>query len=577
MSNNIAELLPELLTATRPLRPLLAAAAVAALLAHFYVRHVLLPAPLRGLPYLGPPTILRLAAARMPYLDFFKAQMDALQRMAVQLGAIANATDTPAAWCTWVFGSHIVMIANPEDARAAVVGSEESLPLRRVTWGELGLKTHEALMGNSLVTTMGVPWKKHHGVLLPSFRRGFPADLFAPPSRQLLAHFDAHAVAGSTVDVDDYMQRLTLDALSGILFASSFDAINKPNSHMLTLYNDVRAFLFHPVYTALGTLAAYTPAGRRARAKVHAFSQCLKDLVTERAAEMQERRKNGTEAPVDGRDLLERMIEASEAGLMSDEEIRSNMVGFFVAGHDTTATTLTYAIYMLGYHKDIQDKARAEALALMGTRSVDVSNAQGAEHAIYPTNDQANKLTYLTMVIKETMRLFPAVNALPFRRASRDVKLSTGHVIPRGTVVSIHILAMQRAKQFYGEDADTFRPERWAKPATAATASQATAIAADEEDEQLTAATEGTAVPLSASANGYMWMPFSAGPHACIGQQFSITEQRVLLAMMLARYEWDIMGDEHALAGKPLSRRGMLLHPEGIHVVFRRRGAAREE
>ncbi|CAN1795307.1 Cytochrome P450 CYP749A22 [Linum perenne] len=168
---------------------------------------------------------------------------------------------------------------------------------------------------------------------------------------------------------------------------------------------------------------------------------------------------------------------------------------FYVAGHETTTSSLTWTVFLLAVHSEWQEKAREQVVQLFGK---DKS----------PTPDGISRLSILTMIINESLRLYP-----PFFHVSRkverhQVRLGSGGLqIPKGTEVYIPFLAVHHGTETWGEDAQLFRPERF---------------------------TEGIS---KASTN---FLPFGLGPRTCVGMNFAITQEKIAIAMILQRYRFTL-------------------------------------
>ncbi|KAJ3366635.1 hypothetical protein GGF32_003279 [Allomyces javanicus] len=417
------------------------------------------------------------------------------------------------------------------------------------------LSIDEMIWSKGAATVAITPeWKHHRKVVNPAFRRGWDTSFFGEPARNLIAELDAATSAGKTIDPADWMQRMTLDGLTLAAFGTSLDAIRHPNGDMVATYNAILKSLsnfrelLHPWYKQ-------SAAGKRVKHDILRFNQFLFDLIDSKTAQLKAQGRLGQANAEDGdndrRDLLEMMIQAAEGSDFTREDLRSNMAIFFLAGHDTTANELCFAIYLMGLHKDVQSKARAEVIRIMGEDAARRAATCDAAGMVYPTSEQERAFTYLNFVIKETMRLYPSVAKLPRRKTSAPVTLSNGVKLPAGVPVTIDTYALQRDKAVYGPDADKFKPDRWAS----------------------TVGKDGT-VAMHPPAHNYSWAPFGGGQRICIGQQFSLVEQRVVLAMLLLRYEWDVVGNANALNGVPdMIPSDVTLHSKGIEVQLRRRNA----
>ncbi|RCH83429.1 cytochrome P450-dit2 [Rhizopus stolonifer] len=203
------------------------------------------------------------------------------------------------------------------------------------------------------------------------------------------------------------------------------------------------------------------------------------------------------------KDLLTLMMEAEIAGegKLSDEELRRNMVMFFFAGHDTTAAGMSFAIGQLARHQEIQKKAREEVVSVLGDHVEDI-----------PSIESIKKMPYLDAIVKETLRLnSPITKTLP-RIAARDVAVD-GLLIPQGTLVDVDIAATHMSEANYSDPFE-FKPERFLESAD-----------------------------VTSTKQGLSYVPFGYGSHVCIGQNFSLVEQRVFLAMLLRKFEWTLALD----------------------------------
>ncbi|KAI9223123.1 cytochrome P450 [Blastocladiella britannica] len=517
------------------------------------------PRHLRHLPILNASQVIHFlvrnggSGAKGGYLQRHHEQMVVLRAEAVAKGTLsardASRGDTPAVWASWLLGKYAINVANPEDMKAML--TQHDL-YDKVDMSKLGLISSRELLGQNVALAPMHAWKHQRKVVNPAFRRGWATSLFAHPTFPLLHKFDDLADRGADVDISAWMGRLTLDALSTVGFGANFDSIGNPDSRLVTLYHQVMGTLVAPVGFMFGRLANYFPSQIRAVGRIREFNGYILDMINAKTKAIAARRSRGEmqdEGAEDTRDLLELMIDAAESGATTIEELRANTVIFFIAGHDTTANALTFAMYLLGQYPEVQRKARAEVLAATG----DAAMGTAVEDLPYPTNDQQQKeMPYLTMIIKETMRLFPPLAQVPFRITTREAKLADGTVLPQGSLVSGHILAVQRSTAVWGPDANEFRPERW------------------ESSVSDTLTADG-GVPLHPSAHNYSWTPFGGGQRICLGQQFSLIEQRVVLALMLVRYEWTVAGNADAVAGEPTTVPGTLLHPIDIQLRMKRR------
>ncbi|KAI9188700.1 hypothetical protein H9P43_000121 [Blastocladiella emersonii ATCC 22665] len=503
-----------------------------------YLQHLRVPSAMRHLPVVRPLDLVRLLASGKSLLDVCRAEIELARADAVRRGIDLGAAGMPKVWASWLFGTWTVIVANPADMKL-ILTQHDALD-------KAYFSVNEELVGyENIVLSRKHEWKRFRKIMNPAFRMGWSTSLFGDLVRVMLADFDNHAASGAPVDVACYMQRMTLDALSVGAFGTSLDSLAHPDGDLVVTYNRIMEVIADPIYMTVPGLKLVSPTYRAFRGDIVKFNQHIFDLIDAKTRRAADEGFASQDSDVDRRDLLQRMIDASATGTddaLTRDELRINTIVFFIAGHDTTSAALTFALYLLGTHPAVQAKARTEVLAVLGSST---SGACAAADAAYPDNDQVAQLPYLTAVIKETLRVYPSVPLIPPRETMRDVVLSDGTVLPRGTRVAGHLCTVHADAGIWGDDSAEFKPERF-----------------------LVGGDEGKVPSTHPGAHDFAWAPFGGGQRVCLGQGFSIMEQRVVLASMLARYEWTVAGEAGA---KPDIKPGVLLQPRGIKIVLKRR------
>ncbi|KAG0133876.1 cytochrome P450 [Tuber indicum] len=200
-------------------------------------------------------------------------------------------------------------------------------------------------------------------------------------------------------------------------------------------------------------------------------------------------------------DILSVMLKSNAyTGSDGESSMRDQMMTFLAAGHETTATSMIWAIHALSLpeNRHIQSRLRAEIHAAFPS---------GAPATI--TYDQLSSLKYLSHITSEVLRLYPPVG-VTLRVAAEDTSLN-GVFVPKGTSIVISPYAMNRSAALWGADAEEFRPERWA------------------------CGEDGTATVES----NYGFLTFLAGPRGCIGNVFAKVEFKCLLAAAIGKFEFE--------------------------------------
>lgn len=234
----------------------------------------------------------------------------------------------------------------------------------------------------------------------------------------------------------------------------------------------------------------------------------LKDMKAMADKAIEERRKRGHAGVPDLLDLLLQGVDPETKRQMNTAELRDNLLTFIVAGHETTALTLAWSLYLMGFDPEAQARARTEAQSVLQGRAA--------------TGDDVANLPYIRMIIDEALRLYPPAGIISRTAQKRDTLCDRD--IVAGDTVMIPIYALGRNELLW-ENADAFRPERFKDPK---------------------------------SIDRYAYLPFGDGPRICIGASFALNEAVIILATLLSRFEFT------AVAGKdPEPVMILTLRPQG--------------
>jgi len=150
--------------------------------------------------------------------------------------------------------------------------------------------------------------------------------------------------------------------------------------------------------------------------------------------------------------LLDVMLEAQSSYNLSEEEILDEMVTWVMGGHETTASLISWAVYLLHSHPEVKERVLQELKSILYTHSENVGNI------IIPNEQQLQQMEYLNMVLKETLRLYPPAPIIN-RVSIEDHKIGK-YTIPKNTEVLISPWVLQRSDKLWQEP-HQFKPERW--------------------------------------------------------------------------------------------------------------------
>ena len=339
------------------------------------------------------------------------------------------------------------------------------------------------LIGNGLVASEGEFWLRQRRLVQPAFHR----DRIAEYS-DLMVQCAEDAAAGwrdgDVRQLDAEMSALTLRVVARALFGTEVDvptfasSVGFVSEHLQSRLNGVRFFI--PDWLP-------TPGNVRMKRAVRRLDRVLYRVIAERRASGDRRH-----------DLLGLLLAArdAEGGGMSDRQLRDEATTLMIAGHDTTATTLTWAWYLLARHPAAERVLHAELETVLAGRR--------------PTAADVARLRYAEQVIYEALRLYPVAYATG-RQAIRDTEIG-GHRVRRGTIVVLPQWAMHRDPRYF-EEPGSFRPERWA-------------------DSLVTRLPRG------------VYFPFGGGPRQCIGAAFAMMEAVLVLVTFAQRLRLSLVSSE---------------------------------
>jgi cytochrome P450 len=363
----------------------------------------------------------------------------------------------------------VLLVNSPEGAARVLRDNHRAYTKATVQYRALG-----AVTGDGLLVADGEPWRQHRRLQQPAFRHGALHGV-VPPSLDaaaaLRAEWDA-VPPGTPVDADAAAMRALLGLVGRTLFAADLAPVTDRVVHAVD--DALRAVVQRSASPlALGPLAALpTPSRRRLRRAVATLDEVASDVVARRRA-----------AP-EGTDVLALLIQAADAGHLTEHEVRDELLTAVIAGHETVASCLTWTLHLLAGAPEVQARLRAELAGTTGDRA--------------PTWDDLRELRYTRAVVDEALRLYPPAWVIT-RRAVESDRVA-GVDIPAGTLVILSPWLLHR------------RPDRWPDP--------------ERFDPDRFAGGAPT-------ARDTAYLPFGAGPRLCIGRDLALVEVVLILAALL--------------------------------------------
>ncbi|KAH7929018.1 cytochrome P450 [Leucogyrophana mollusca] len=385
--------------------------------------------------------------------------------------------------------------------------------------GDTFKATMFSVLGSGIFNSDGGMWKFHRSMTRPFFNhdRISHFNIFDRHADEAITQMKLRLRGGFAVDVQDLFFRFTLDSATEFLFGYCVDTISAglPYPHDVippeaptgkAKTAEDFAYAFAQVQYALSSrltkgqmwplFELFGDKTEKHMKVVNAFIQ----PIMEEAIEKRRLASQSLEEPLKGASdddtLIDHLVRLTTDPVVLQDEV----LNILTAARDTTASTLTFAIYFLATHPHILTRLREEILTKVGRTN-------------RPTYDDIREMKYLRAFINETLRLFPvlpfnvreSVNATTWPSPNPDEK---PFYIPAKTNVTYSVFLMHRRKDLWGPDAEEFDPDRFL-------------------DERL---------QKYLTPNPFIFLPFNAGPRICLGQQFAYNEISFLLIRILQNF-----------------------------------------
>ncbi|KAL5699861.1 hypothetical protein ACHQM5_030700 [Ranunculus cassubicifolius] len=387
------------------------------------------------------------------------------------------------------------------------------------------------LLGDGIFTVDGDKWKHQRKVSSYEFStkvlRDFSSSTFRINAERLATILLKAETAQVSVDIQDLFMKSTLDSIFKVGFGIELDSIY--GSHEGTIFanafNDTSALTLWRYVDISWTVKKYFNVGFEAtmRKNVKVIDDFVYKLIR---AKIEKNSNPDYDSSEKKEDIMSRFLDLNES---DPKYLRDIILNFMNAGRDTTATTLSWFIYMLCKHPHIQEKIVEEVKKISQVKDT----TSLADFSASLTDDVLDKMTYLHAALSETLRLYPAV-PVDAKICFGDDTLPDGCSVKKGDMVCYQPYAMGRMDFIWGKDAEEFRPERWL-----------------DED--------GMFHPESP----FKFTAFQAGPRICLGKEFAYRQMKIFAALLVGCFAFKLE-DEN----KPVHYRTMLnLHINGSLMV----------
>ncbi len=337
----------------------------------------------------------------------------------------------------------------------------------------IGLIQAKRALGDGLLTSEGELWRKQRAAIQPAFqhkRIAQQADIVAEEAAGLVDRLRARQ-NGEPVNVVEEMTGLTLGVLGRTLLDADLGGFGSVG-HAFEAIQDQAMFEM----VSLSMVPTWIPLPKQVRFR----------LGRRRLRHVADQLVMIDRGDGPGDDVVSRLMASTRQesdGHVRRQRMDDELITLLLAGHETTASTLSWAFYLIDQHPEVRERLHAEAVEVLGDRR--------------PTYEDLRRLTYTNQVIQEVMRLYPPVWILT-RQAQEDDVVG-GYHIPAGADVLVCPYSLHRHPAFW-PDPDRFDPERFAPDA-------------------------------AADRPRYAYIPFGAGPRFCVGNHLGMMEATFVLAL----------------------------------------------
>ncbi|MDB5283901.1 MAG: cytochrome, partial [Bacteroidota bacterium] len=342
------------------------------------------------------------------------------------------------------------------------------------------------LLGNGLLTSEGEFWLKQRRLMQPLFHKqrlsGFVQKI-ADATNEMMTGWESTGL--NNLNFYREMNQVTLDIVGQTLLSTNlkgdFAKVNRALTAVLEAVNRKRGKMFRiPQWVPL-------PSQIRLNRNRKVLEDTISEIIEKRKAD-----KNHFD------DLLSMLIEVEDADTkerMSDKQLRDEVLTIFLAGHETTANALAFTFYLLAKHPEIKKRVQQEIETVL----------KGAEL----NYELLGKLEYTTMVIKESLRLYPPAWVTVREAAKEDV--IDGYQVNFNDKIVVSPYAVQRSEKYW-QDPDKFDPQRFSP-------------------EKIK------------SIPRFAYFPFGGGARLCIGNNFAMMEMQLVLALVCSKYDFTLPAD----------------------------------
>ncbi|XP_058536475.1 cytochrome P450 3A6-like [Ochotona princeps] len=385
----------------------------------------------------------------------------------------------------------VLVITDPDMLKAVLLEECYSSFTNRRPFGPMGF------MKSSVTNSKDEEWKRIRTLLSPTFTSGKIKEMLpiiAHYGDVLVKNLSQEAEKGKPVNLNKIFEAYSIDVITATSFGVNIDSLRNPHDPFLkNLRRLLNLNFFSPLHFSVTLFPFLTPVCEALN--ISRYPRDVTDFLKTFVEKIKEERlKDNKKHRVDFLQLLinsQNSKEVDSYKALTDTELVAQSIAFLFAGYETTSNTLSFTMYLLATHPDIQQKLQQEVDAAFPNKTL-------------VTSDAVMQMEYLDMVVNESFRLYPVGSRID-RTCKKDIEIN-GVFIPKGTIVAIPMYVLHRNPKYWTEPCE-FRPERFNKK---------------NKDK----------------INPYTYLPFGAGPRICIGMRFALINVKLALVRLIQNFSF---------------------------------------
>ncbi|KAI3837788.1 hypothetical protein MKX03_017179 [Papaver bracteatum] len=391
----------------------------------------------------------------------------------------------------------------------------------------------EELLGDGIFNSDGEIWRQHRKTTGLEFAsrnlRNFGTIVFKDYALILSDILHQASIHNKEIDIQDLFFRMTLDSTCKVGFGAEIGSLanDLTDSGFAKAFDQATSTVSSRFENPFWRLQRFFNVGCEALfvQSIQVIDEFTYSLIHKRKAELQGAKSPDNNGDKEMHDMLSRLIELSEIpdSNLTDKSLRDGVINFLLAGRDSTASTLSWFIYMIMMNPNVAEKIYIELIAFEENQAKEMMaydrtdpksfTQKLTQFASLLNYDSLGKLSYLHATITETLRLYPAVPQNSKGVLEDDV-LPDGTKVRAGGLVNYVPYAMGRMVYNWGPDASLFNPDRWFNK-------------------------EG----LFESASPFKFTAFNAGPRTCLGKDSSYLQMKITLAILCRFFNFHLTPD----------------------------------